>query len=140
MSFCFPYGDYMKWMPVCLWACMCWLKPITLCAALRSKHSLERPLWRIYILVWISQNIVNKLREVILTLHSAVSSSGICQHERDQRPQIWWRDWSTFPLRKGWESWNCSEWPYQCVQIPEGRMWRWWSQALLSGAQWHNKK
>ena len=30
--------------------------------------------------------------------------------ESNKGPPRWWRDWSTSPVRRGWESWDCSAW------------------------------
>lgn len=49
-------------------------------------------------------------------------------------------------IRRGWESWECSHWRrqgsgvYPCVQIPNGKEWRWGSQTLHNSGHWQDKR
>ena len=72
---------------------------------------------------------------------SPVASSRLRRETWTYIIQRSWMEWSISPVRKGWESSDCSTWrregsggPHQHIYTPEGRVQRQQNQALSSGA------
>lgn len=63
------------------------------------------------------------------------------------RPASWWGARGILSVKGGWENKvSCTSGRevagnfYCCLQLPDGRMWRRWSQTPLRGAQWTKQR
>lgn len=85
----------------------------------------------------IRHSVASRSRGVILPLGTCVHAGSWMQQrhghtvECNKWPQRWCRDWSISPMKRGWESWDCSDLRkvgsggfYPCTWTPEGNAWR----------------